>query len=249
MTAVDLKGRVAIITGAGSGIGRAVAVGYARAGAAVACVSRSAANLEQTIAEVETTGGRALALPADVCEYDQIEASVLEAERAFGRVDLLFAAAGAAAEKKSVEEADPQAFRRNVEVILLGSFHTAKAAIPGMKRSGAGRMVFVGSGLGHRAALKAAAYATSKAGLRMLVRVLAQELIDDGITVNELIPGPVLIGIMPTATTSCAMRWAPPNGSRLRKTWFRWPCSWPRKPVPGPSGQTFRTCTPTTSSG
>lgn len=188
---MDLQGRRALITGAGSGIGRAVAFGYARAGAAVACVSRSAEALRETAALIEAAGGRALVLPADVCDADAMQAQCLAAEQAFGGLDLVFAAAGEANATTTVELTDPDAFRRTLEVNLVGSFNTAHAAIPAMKRSGGGQMIFVGSGMGHRAAVKRAAYASAKAGLSMLVRVLAQELVDDAICVNELVPGPV----------------------------------------------------------
>lgn len=189
---MKLEGRRAFVTGAGSGIGRAVALGYAQAGASVACVSRTVDKVRETVAQIEQAGGRALALPADVCDFHALEQQVLAAQEAFGGIDLVFAAAGEATQNKRVEVSDPAAFRRTLEVNLVGAFNTAKAVLPVMKRSGGGQMIFVGSGMGHRGTTARAAYATSKAGLRMLVRVLAQEHLEDGIAVNELVPGPVL---------------------------------------------------------
>lgn len=234
-----LQGRRAIITGAGSGIGRAIAIGYARAGAAVACLSRSEESLRETVRLVEAAGGRALPLPADVSDYEALEAQCLAAEQAFGGIDLVFAAAGEARENRPVEESDSEAFRRTVDINLVGSFHTAKAAIGPMKRSGGGKMIFVGSGMGHRAAPTRAAYAVSKAGLSMLVRVLAQELIADGITVNELVPGPVL-------TAFIAGREEQLRSASGGTEWFKHPedvlpmaLFMASQPRPGPTGQVF----------
>lgn len=236
---MNLEGRRAIVTGAGSGIGRAVSLGYARAGAAVACVSRTVAKVHDTVAQIEAEGGRALALPADVCDFPGLEQQFLAAERTFGGLDLVFAAAGEATQNKRVEASDPEAFRRTLEVNLLGAFHTAKAALPGLKRSGGGQMIFVGSGMGHRGAASRAAYASSKAGLLMLVRVLAQEHVEDGITVNELVPGPVLTDFI--AGRADQLRQA--TGAA---EWFKTPedvvplaLFMAAHPRPGPTGQTF----------
>lgn len=109
---MNLRDRKAIVTGAGSGIGRAVALGFARAGAAVACISRDMENLRETAAQIEAAGGRSLALPADVCDLAALQAQCLVAERAFGGIDLLFAAAGVTTEHATVQRMDPQAFRR-----------------------------------------------------------------------------------------------------------------------------------------
>ncbi len=133
---MNLDGKKALITGAGSGIGRAVALGYARAGAAVACVSRSGENLGETAALIRQAGGRALVLPADVCDFTALAQQVLAAEQALGGLDLVFAAAGEASENLPVETSDTEAFRRTLEVNLVGAFNTAKAALPALRRTG-----------------------------------------------------------------------------------------------------------------
>ncbi|WP_244618219.1 SDR family NAD(P)-dependent oxidoreductase [Rhodoferax sediminis] len=234
-----LVGKRILVTGAGSGIGRAVAIGYARAGAAVACVSRGRENLLQTERLIENAGGRALALPADVSDFEALEQQVLAVERELGGLDLVFSAAGEASENKTVETSDVQAFRRTLEVNLVGAFNTAKAAIPALKRSGGGHMIFVGSGMGHRAAATRAAYASSKAGLHMLVRVLAQELIEDGIAVNELVPGPVLTAFITGRVEQLTQ-------SAGAQEWFKTPedvvpmaLFLASQLQPGPTGQTF----------
>jgi 3-oxoacyl-[acyl-carrier protein] reductase len=236
---MNLDGKRALITGAGSGIGRAVALGYARAGASVACVSRGGGNLAETAALIQQAGGRALILPADVCDFTALEQQVLAAEQALGGVDLVFAAAGEASENARVETSDAEAFRRTVEVNLVGAFNTAKATIPALKRAGGGHMIFVGSGMGHRAAATRAAYASSKAGLRMLVRVLALEHQDEGITVNELVPGPVL-------TAFIAGRVEQLQQGAGAHEWFKTPQDvlplalfLASQPQRGPTGQTF----------
>ena len=236
---MNLDGKRALVTGAGSGIGRAVALGYARAGATVACVSRSGENLGETAALIEQAGGRALVLPADVCDVAALEQQVLAAEQSWGGIDLLFAAAGEASGNMTVETSDAQAFRRTVEVNLIGAFNTAKAVIPALKRAGGGHMIFVGSGMGHRAAATRAAYASSKAGLRMLVRVLAQEHLQDGIAVNELVPGPVL-------TAFIAGRAEQLQQAAGGHEWFKAPQDvvplalfLATQPPQGPTGQTF----------
>jgi len=188
---MDLAGKRVIVTGAGSGIGRAVAVGYAHAGAKVVCLSRRIERLHETVQHIQAAEGIGYALEADVCDFPALQRQFDQAEKALGGLDLVFAAAGESSDNKRVEFSDPQSFRRTLEVNLVGAFNTAKAAVAPLQRSGGGQVIFVGSGMGHRASATRAAYATSKAGLSMLVRVLAQEYLEVGIAFNELIPGPV----------------------------------------------------------
>ena len=236
---MNLAGKRIIVTGAGSGIGRAVAVGYARAGALVACMSRGQEKLRETAALIETEGGQAWVLPVDVCDFTALEQQFQAAEQALGGLDLVFAAAGEASENVAVEFSDPQAFRRTLEVNLVGAFNTAKAAIPALRRSGGGQVIFVGSGMGHRAAVTRAAYATSKAGLNMLVRILAQEHVGEGITFNELIPGPVLTDFIASRADELKQRVG-------ASEWFKQPedvvpmaLFMASHPNNGPTGQTF----------
>lgn len=238
-TSSVLQGRCAIVTGAGSGIGRAVALGYAQAGAAVACVSRNEARLRETVAAIEALGGRGLALPADVCNFDALQACCGAAQQAFGHIDLVFGAAGQPSPSLPVEQVDPADFRRAIEVNLVGALHTAKAVIPLLKRSGGGALIFVGSGMGHRAMAGRSAYATSKAGVHMLVRVLAQELMGDRICVNELVPGLVNTDFIAGRVEQLKQAAGPGE-------WFKEPedvlplaLYMATQPLPGPTGQTF----------
>jgi 3-oxoacyl-[acyl-carrier protein] reductase len=234
-----LSGRVAVVTGAGRGIGAAIAEALATAGATVACAARSLPEVEATAARIRAAGGRAVALRCDVADPDAVatlyEAAVAEA----GGLDLLFANAGVSLDQRPVETSDPAAFEETFRANLFGAYHCARLAIPHMRARGGGRMVFTGSGMGHSSLHGHAAYSCSKAGLWMLVRILADELRTDGITVNELVPGPVR-----TAMTGVPQR----EGSVVNN-----PVEWLKRPedvvplamflathpAPGPTGQSF----------
>ncbi len=187
-----LIGKVALVTGAGRGIGRAIALGYGRCGAAVCCVARTFAQVQSTAAEIEQGGGRALAVPADVRDRHAVEAAFEGASQAFGGIDIVVINAGVNRSREPVETSEPGAWGETLEVNLLGAYLCARAAIPHLRRRGAGKIITVGSGLGHRSIPARSAYACSKAALWMLTRVLAQELAAYNISVNELIPGPVV---------------------------------------------------------
>ncbi|WP_248925960.1 SDR family NAD(P)-dependent oxidoreductase [Paenibacillus hamazuiensis] len=188
----ELKGRAAVITGAGRGIGRAIALAYAEAGASVCCVARTRSEIDETAAMIAARGGQALAIAADVCELSAMESVFAAATEAFGGLDIVVVNAGANLTGDPVEESDPAAWERTVQVNLIGSYYTVKSAIPHLKARGAGKIITIGSGLGYRGNVGDSAYSCSKAGLWMLTRVLAQELKPFNISVNELIPGPVV---------------------------------------------------------
>ncbi len=119
-----------------------------------------------------------------------------EAADAFGGVDIVVINAGVSLDKNPVEESDPADWKMNIEVNLVGAYHTAKASIPHLRERSAGKIIIVGSGLGHRGIPGRSGCACSKAGAWMLTRILAQELLPYKISVNELIPGPVQTEIM-----------------------------------------------------
>jgi 3-oxoacyl-[acyl-carrier protein] reductase len=110
----------------------------------------------------------------------------------YGGLDIIVINAGVNGERKSVEAADPSRWREVIDVNVIGAVYCAHAAIPHLKRRGGGKIITMGSGIGHRGSPEHSAYACSKAALWMLTRVLAQELVGDNISVNELIPGPVV---------------------------------------------------------
>jgi 3-oxoacyl-[acyl-carrier protein] reductase len=193
-----LSGKVAIVTGAGKGIGQAIAQAYARAGAAVCCAARTVADLHETVQAIVAAGGQGLAVPTDVTQLAAVQQMVQVTVETFGGIDILVINAGVSGEGRSVEDSHPEAWRTTLEVNLLGAYYCAQAAIPVLKQRGAGKIITVGSGLGHRGLAETSAYACSKAGLWMLTRVLAQELSPYNISVNELIPGPVVTSMTGT---------------------------------------------------
>ncbi len=195
MTPVDgaLSGKVALVTGAGRGIGKAIAIGYANAGASVCCVARTQSEIDRTVAEIRSDDGTAISVQADVTDYDSVVRAFDTSAREFGGIDIVVINAGGNYdESRDIESGSPEQWANTVQINLIGSYHTVHAAIPHLKKRGAGKIIAIGSGIGHRGRPGESAYASAKAGLSMLVRVLAQELWQRNISVNELIPGPVL---------------------------------------------------------
>ena len=190
----ELTGKVALVTGSSKGIGRAIALGFAEAGASVCLVARTDAELDTVIAAAHE-GSRLIAVKADVTEQDSLQFAFARCAESFGGLDILVINAGISNEPRTVENSDPVRWRQTLETTLFGAYLTAKTAIPHLRQRGGGNIIVLGSGMGHRGMKGSSAYSCSKAGLSMLVRVLAEELRKHGISVNELIPGPVDTGL------------------------------------------------------
>ncbi|MCY3638561.1 MAG: SDR family oxidoreductase [Chloroflexota bacterium] len=187
-----LAGKVAVITGAGKGIGRALAVGFAAEGASVCCAARTASDIEAVVGEITDSGGSAIAIQSDVTSLDDMERMHKAAADAFGGVDIVVVNAGGNIGAGSIEDSEPEEWTSTIDLNLKGAYYTAKTAIPYLKERGGGKIITIGSGIGHNGRPNTSAYACAKAGSWMLTRVLAQELWEYGISVNELVPGPVL---------------------------------------------------------
>jgi 3-oxoacyl-[acyl-carrier protein] reductase len=237
----SLSGKVALITGAGRGIGQAIALAYAGAGAAVGCAARTMAEIEATVAKIEANGGRGLAVKADVTRLESVQAMVQATAEAFGGLDVMVINAGANFDRRRVEESQPEQWKATLEVNLIGAYYCAQAAIPYFKSRGAGKIITIGSGLGHRGKAGGSAYACSKAGLWMLTRVLAQELWPYNISVNELVPGPV-----ETAMTAHAARQKENTVFEIESEWIKTPeevvplaLFLATQPTVGPTAQSF----------
>lgn len=234
-----LDGKTALVTGAGKGIGRAIALGYAREGARVGLLARTAADLQAATALAPDVG-RLLALPADVTQPEALEQAFARFVEAFGGLDILVINAGVATEPRTVEDSDPARWRQTLDTNLFGAYLTAKFAIPHLRRRGGGKIILLGSGLGHKGLKGSSAYSSSKAGLSLLSKVLAEELREFGISVNELIPGPVATDAPAAATSSII---ASPEGAA---EWNKQPedvlplaLFLAQQPPLGPTGQIF----------
>ena len=244
MTPVDnsLSGKVALVTGAGRGIGKAIATGYAAAGAAVCCVARTRSEIDHTASEIRANGGTAFSTQADVTDYPSVVQAFAAAAREFGGIDIVVINAGGNYDDSpDIESGSPDQWTNTVQVNLIGSYHTAHAAIPHLKERGAGKIIAIGSGIGHRGRPGESAYASAKAGLSMLVRVLAQELWQHNISVNELIPGPVL-----TERVAQTFAERPDSVFKIDSEWIKAPedvvplaLFLATQPEKGPTGQTY----------
>ena len=193
----DFADKVVVVTGGAKGVGLGICDAFAREGAAVTCAARTANQVSSTRDEIEKAGGRALSVPTDVTQPDLVERMTGATVDAFGGLDILVVNAGVNTDRSEVEASDPSAWRQVLEVNLVGAYNCVQAAIPHLKARGAGKIITVGSGMGHRGLVGSSAYSCSKAGLWMLTRILAMELWEDHISVNELIPGPVATAMNP----------------------------------------------------
>lgn len=185
----ELKGRVALVTGAGRNIGRAIALALAKDGAAIAVNARSnKAEADVVVSEIEAMGGQALAVIGDVADAAAVEAMVTAIAQRFKRIDILVNNAAIRAEQP-FEAMTYKEWRRILDVMLDGAFLCTKAALPHLKKSGAGTVVNFGGLSAHTGSKDRAHVVTAKMGLVGLTRALAHDLAADKITVNCVVPG------------------------------------------------------------
>jgi NAD(P)-dependent dehydrogenase (short-subunit alcohol dehydrogenase family) len=184
----ELQGRVAVITGAGRSIGRAMAIELASAGCAVVVnVRQNRAEADAAVNEIEGGGGRALAVVADVTDASAVNAMAQAALQKFGRIDYLVNNA-ALRQEKSIDHMTFEDWRRITGIILDGAFHCVKACLDPIKNSDAGSIINVGGLSGIVGSPDRAHVVAAKAGLHGFTRALAMELAPHKITVNTLIP-------------------------------------------------------------
>jgi NAD(P)-dependent dehydrogenase (short-subunit alcohol dehydrogenase family) len=187
-----LKDRVAIVTGAGSGIGKAAALLLACEGAKVGALDTDGEDLKATVAEIEGAGGSAVALVADVSDAARVREAVERVASEWERVDIVFANAGVNGVWAPLEELEPEEWERTLDINLKGTYLTVKYAVPYLKRRG-GSVVITSSVNGTRmfSNTGATAYACSKAGQVAFAKMVALELAEHKVRVNVICPGAI----------------------------------------------------------
>lgn len=186
---MKLQDKVALITGGGRGIGKAIALAYAREGARIAICSRTANEVEDAAKEIQTLGSKCLALVCDVSEEEPVTSLARQVEGELGRIDVLVNNAGVMTRPASILEYDVKKWDYTIAVNLRGTFLVTKAVLVGMVRQKGGSIINVSSMIGRGAYANFAAYAASKWGIEGFTQTLAAELRPHNVRVNSVDPG------------------------------------------------------------
>lgn len=185
----SLEGRVALVTGASRGLGRAIALGMARAGADVGLAARSEGDLQTVAKEIADLGRRSLVIPTDVRRREQIEEMVGRCIRDLGGLDVLVNNAGGFSFMSPLVDVRPEGWDKIVELNLSSAFHATQFAARHMLESGRGSIVNIASAAGIQGFPTASFYSAAKGGVIMLTQATAKELADSNVTVNAIAPG------------------------------------------------------------
>lgn len=189
----ELAGKVALVTGGGSGIGKAAAVLMAKAGANVVVISRTQEEIDETVWEVERAGSQGLALTADVSKADDMKRVYDELDKRFGRLDIIFANAGINGMWAPIDELTPEEWQKTIDINLTGTFLTVHFGVPLLKRQGSGAIIITASVNGTRMFTNtgSTAYSSTKAAQVAFTQLIALELAKDKIRVNVVCPGAI----------------------------------------------------------
>ena len=192
----SLKDKVAIVTGGGRGIGQAIAFGFARAGAKVIVTSRKMEDLEVTAAEIKAFGGEAFPLQSHLGKLEEIQKMVGTAVDKYKRIDILVNNAGASPAMASVLDSDERLWETIMNLNLKGVYFVSQAVAKIMKKQGSGKIINIASVDGFKPEPGVSVYSISKAGVRMITRAFASELVSFNIQVNTIAPGPISTKMM-----------------------------------------------------
>ena len=201
---MKLDGQAAIITGAGRGIGRAIALAYAREGARLALAARSPDELAQTAAEVSRQGGQSIVIPTDVTDPAQTQRLADSTVAQFGRIDLVVNNAGISGPVGPLQDNDIAQWLATININLAGTFLVCRAVIPAMLAQGGGKIINLSGAGAANAWSNMSAYCASKAAVVRLTEGLAQELAGHNIAVNALGPGSVHTSMWDQMTADAA---------------------------------------------
>ena len=186
---MKLKDKVALITGGGRGIGKAVALAYGREGAKLAICARTGSELEETAKEIRALGADCLAVVCDVSLEESVAKTAQEVQEKFGRIDVLINNAGVMTRPTPLAELEVRKWDYTISVNLRGPFLMTRALLPLMMRQKSGSIINVSSSIGRGAYANFAAYAASKWGIEGLTQTLAAEMSPHNIRVNSVEPG------------------------------------------------------------
>ena len=185
----DLAGQVVIVAGASSGMGRATALAVAQLGARVVLAARNADALAQLVATIDTTGGKALAVPTDTTDHVAAEHLIAATLGAYGRVDTLINSVGINIRNRALSELTAESWANMIEVNLTSAFNLTQAVLPTFRRQHGGLLIHITSAAAKKADRSGAAYQASKAGVTALAHATMEEERENGIRSTVIFPG------------------------------------------------------------